>query len=123
MTVVLPSAIHDMRLDTFSASPLVVTQGDIVNLQATITNLGNVDESKARVNYRDTTDGPVLFGQNFAINAGDTFVGDVKQWDTSTATIGEHVLKAHVRPTSGFVDEDPSNNGIFMTVTVNPPSP
>jgi len=123
VTIELPSAIHDMKTDAFSVSSLVVTQGDIVDLQATMTNLGNVDESKARINYRDTTDGVNLVGQRFAINAGDTFVGDVKQWDTSTASIGDHVLKAHVRPTAGFVDDDPSNNDIFVTVTVNPPSP
>jgi len=118
----LPSEIHDMSNDAFSVNPLVVTQGDIINFQATITNLGNVDESKARVNYRDTTDGINLIGQNFAINAGDTFVGDVKQWDTGGASIGTHVLKAHVRPSAGFVDADPSNNDIFVTVTVDPPA-
>ena len=113
-----------MRIDSYSLNPLVDTQWEIIKLHATATNVGNVDEQKARINYRDK--GPPntgIAGQRFAINAGDTFVGDVRQWDTTDVPVGTYVLKAHVRPTAGFVDNDPSNNDIFVTVTINPPSP
>jgi len=118
-----PTDIHDMRTDAFSVTPLVVEQGDIINLQATVTNLGNVDESDAKINYRDTTDAVTLFSQKFAINAGDTLVGDVKQWDTSGASIGTHEIKAKAKVTNGFVDDDPSNDNILVTVTINPSLP
>jgi len=49
-----PSAIHDMKVDAFSV-PLVVTQGDLVDLQATITNVGTADEGKVRIAYRDSS--------------------------------------------------------------------
>jgi len=117
-----PTEIHDMRADMLDANPLVVTQGDIINFQATITNLGNVDEEKARIGYRDTlTETRIGAQYRIQIDAGETVVGSVIQWDTTDAILGDHVIRANVRPTGGFVDEDPSNNDIFVTVTINPP--
>ncbi len=111
-----------MRVDTYSVSPLVVTQGDIVDLQATITNAGTADEGKTRIIYRDTLTHTAIGAQfQIPVAVGETVVGDVKQWDTTDAILGEHIIRANVRPTGGFVDADPSNNNIFVTVTINPP--
>ena len=83
-----PTDIHDMRVDTFSASPLVVTQGDIVSLQATITNVGNVDEVKVKISYRDTLTATGIANQfNIPVAVGETVVGNVIQWDTTGAIL------------------------------------
>jgi len=117
----LGSAIHDMRVDAFSANPLVVTQGDIVNLQATITNVGTVDEEKVWISYRDTLTSSGIGAQfKISIAIGETVVGDIIQWDTTGAILGDHVLKAKVK-LNGFVDENPSDNVIFVSVTVLAP--
>jgi len=125
VTVQSPSGppLHDMRVDAFSVIPLVVTQGDIINLQATITNVGNVDEVKVRISYRDTLTSSGIANQfNIAVDAGDTVVGNVIQWDTTGAILGDHVLRAKVQLDNGLVDENPSDNEIFVTVTVESPS-
>ena len=110
-----------MRVDTFSVSPLVVTQGDIVNLQATITNVGNVDEEKVSIRYRDTlTQTAIEYQFGIPVAVGETVVGNVIQWDTTGAILGDHVLKAKVR-LIGFVDENPSDDTIFVSVTVLAP--
>ena len=128
VTVTVQSAsgppLHDMRVDAFSVSPLVVTQGDIINLQATITNVGNVDEGKVRISYRDTLTQTGIANQfRIPVDVGETVVGNVIQWDTTGAIIGDHVLRAKVQLDNGLVDENPSDNDIFVTVTVQPPSP
>jgi len=111
-----------MRVDTYSVSPLVVTQGDIVDLQATITNAGTADEGKTRIIYRDTLTMTSIGSQfRIPVDVGETVVGNIIQWDTTGAILGDHVLRVQVKLDTGFVDENPSDNEIFVTVTVEPP--
>jgi len=117
------TGIHDMKVDTYSVSPLVVTQGDLVDLQATITNVGTADEQKTRIIYRDTLTRTTIGAQfKIPVVVGETVVGDIRQWDTTGAILGDHVLRVQVKLDTGFVDVNPSDNEMFVPVTVVLPS-
>jgi len=109
--------VHDMVLVSYTADPIIVQQGDIVDLQATIMNDGNVFEEKTSIRYRDTLTRTAIASQfRIDISPSQTIVGDVIQWDTTGAILGDHVLRAQVK--LQFPDDVPSNNELFITVTV-----
>jgi len=115
-----PPDTHDMVMTAFTADPTTVIQGDIVDLQATIFNAGSVFEDNTSIRYRDTLTRTGIASQfQIDISAGQTIVGDMKQWDTTGAILGDHVLRAKV--TLNAVDENPFDNDMFVLVTVLEP--
>jgi len=112
-----PPAMHDLTIDAFSAKPIIVNQGDIINLQATISNSGTVDEVGALIDYIDATTS-TLIARQFPIPLviGETVIGDIQQWNTTGVAVGDHLITAEAR--SEFIDENPLDNELSVTITI-----
>ena len=118
-----PVSVTDIGLTDISA-PESVTQGDPVNVEVTIRNVGNEDVTDdIEVTLTDEADGGLIGTQTIAggLRPGNSTTLTYN-WDTSGESIGDHTLTA----THLFVDENAANDSRSTVVTVNdvaPPPP
>ena len=115
-----PPTVNDLLIESFTASPLIVNQGEIVDMQATIKNNGTTSIAKSMIFYRDTLTQTGIAAQfRIPLAPGETVLGEIRQWDTTDAIVGDHILRAIAR---GLVtDDNPFNDDKFVLVTVLEP--
>ncbi len=101
------------------SAPSAATQGDAVNVDVLVRNVGNqnvVDDIV--VSLHDDTDGaPIGIPQTVAgLGAGAQATVSFS-WDTNGASLGGHALTA----SQAFTDDDDTNDAGSTTVTLNAP--
>lgn len=108
--------VHDVAITDISA-PSWAVQGDLVSVDVTAANLGDFDEN-FMVTLTDTTDNIEIGSQAVSLAAG-TSTTLTFSWDTTSATIGDHILEA----TASTVPEetDTTNNSKTTTVAIKEP--
>lgn len=119
--VTVESAITDIAISAVDA-PTSVVQGDIIDVNVTVENVGNQDVSAVTVSLTDTppgegtagtvTDSPQTITGGLAAGASTTLTFS---WDTSGASSGDHTLTA----SHELTDDDASNDSKSTTVTVS----
>jgi hypothetical protein len=113
-----PTPIVDVAVTSVDA-PSPVDQGDLVQVDVTVRNVGSEAVGGFDVTLTDLTDGlPVLTQTIDGLTAG-TSTTLTYQWDTTGDSPGDHVLEAGHALTG---DENPSNDAATTTVTVNEPT-
>jgi subtilisin family serine protease len=110
--------VTDIAIVSVSA-PSAATQGDAVNVDVLVRNVGNqnvVDDIV--VSLHDDTDGaPIGIPQTVAgLGAGAQATVSFS-WDTNGASLGGHALTA----SQAFTDDDDTNDAGSTTVTLNAP--
>ncbi len=110
--------IVDVAVTSVDA-PSSADQGDPVDVDVTVRNVGTEDVGGFDVTLTDVTDGsPVLTQTVVGLIAGaDTTL--TYPWDTADEDPGDHTLEARHALTG---DENPSNDAATTTVTVNEPT-
>ncbi len=98
-------------------APGTVTQGDVVDVDVTVENVGNQDvSSDIDVTLVDETDGVTIGTRTISggLAAGESVVLTYS-WDTSNASEGDHTLTA----SHNFSDDDSTNDAKSTVVTVS----
>ncbi len=110
-----PQPVTDIAVTAVTA-PASVTQGDMVNVDVTVKNVGNQGvSSDINVTLTDDTDGVTIGTQTISGGlAADASTVLNYTWDTNGASIGDHTLTArHDLP-----DDNAANDSKSTTVTV-----
>ena len=110
-----PPPVTDVAVTGVTA-PTSVNQGTSANIVVTVRNVGNQSVSSFDVSLQDVTD-------NVAIGTPQTVGGllpgasaqQTFSWNTTTSSLQTHTLTA----THTFADDNPSNNSLSATTTVN----
>lgn len=108
--------VTDIAVTAVNA-PASVTQGDVVSVDVTVENVGNQDVgSDITVTLHDDTDAVSIGSQTISggLVAGESATLTFS-WDTSSASLGDHVLTA----SHNVSDDDSTNDSASTTVTVN----
>lgn len=111
-----PSPVTDIAISEVSASSSV-TVGDIVSVDVTVDNVGNQDvTTDITVTLTDNTDATTIGSEvvSGGLTAGSSTILTYS-WDTSSSTIGDHLLTA----LHDFSDDNSGNDSNSTTVTVN----
>jgi len=114
-SVTVESPLTDIAITAVDA-PSSEVQGDLVDVNVTVKNVGNQDiASDINVTLTDDTDGATIGTQTIsgglAAGASTTLT---YSWDTGIASIGDHTLTA----SHDFTDDNASNDSKSTTVTV-----
>jgi parallel beta-helix repeat protein len=112
-TVTVKEPSHDVAVTAIDA-PSTVGQGDPVFVDVTVENQGTYDESFT-VTLTDTTDNMLIGSQDVILAAGASTTLSFS-WDTTNATIGDHVLEAVASTVEG--ETDTADNSLTTTVNV-----
>ena len=107
--------VTDIAITEITA-PSSVIQGALVDVSVTVKNVGNQDVGAFTVSLYDGLDTLHTWSVTGLIAGGSTTL--TYAWDTTGASISDHVLKA----VSGFPDDDSSNDQKSTVVTVTDPS-
>jgi hypothetical protein len=103
---------------TSVAAPSTAEQGDLVQVDVTVRNVGTEAVGDFDVTFTDLTDGlPVLTQTIAGLTAGASTTLSY-EWNTTDATAGDHLLDAR-HALAG--DENASNDAATAAVTVNEP--
>ncbi len=111
-TSTVQSAVHDVAVTGLNA-PASATVGDGVNVQVTVANTGTFAESTT-VTLTDQTAGTTIGSQVSNVSIGASNVLSFT-WNTSGATLGDHLLKA----TASTVTGETNTGDNALTTTVN----
>ncbi len=112
-----PTPIVDVAVTSVDA-PSSVEQGDTVDVNVTVRNVGTEEVGGFDVTLTDLTDGsPVLTQTIDGLTAGASTTLTY-QWDTAEESYGDHLLEAR----HALSDENASNDAATTTVTVNEPT-
>jgi len=104
--------IHDVAVTAIS-TPSTVEKGDSVSIDVTVENQGTYDET-LDVTLTDDTDTVNIGIQSVTLASGAS--ATVKfSWDTSDATLGDHILRADALLET---DSDPADNTKSIVVSV-----
>ncbi len=107
--------VTDIAVTSVSA-PSSVTQGDMVDVDVTVENVGTEDvASDIDVTLNDDTDAVTIGTETISggLAAGESTTLTYS-WDTSVSSLGDHTLTA----SHDFTDDDGSNNDASTTVNV-----
>jgi hypothetical protein len=97
-------------------APGSVVLGDQIDVYVTVQNTGNQNVSSFNVVLTDSTDGiDIGTTQTVSSLAAGSSTTLTFQWDTSTASLGDHTLEG----SHDLADDDASNDSITAVVTVN----
>jgi hypothetical protein len=110
--------VHDVAVTGIQASSALVLQGDTVNIDVTVQNLGPEQETFDLI-LRDDTDSQEINTISSTIGPNQTLTVGF-QWDTSAASPGLHILSTTVNLGS---DQDTSNDSLTMASPVDVISP
>lgn len=110
-------AVHDVVVTSIQGPSGPAFQGDVLNIDVTVQNLGNVAETFP-VSLHDDTDNKAVNTVSVTLDPGQT-TSIVFQWDTSNASPGPHLLTATATSAS---DQNPGNNSMTNSspITVSP---
>lgn len=115
-TVNVQAEVIDVSITAITA-PDTAEQGDLVDVQVKVKNVGNRDVGSFVVTLGDDTDG-VSIGQqtinSLAPGAEQTLTFS---WDTASVSLGSHTLVA----SHNFSDDDGGNNSLTDAVTITDP--
>lgn len=109
--------IHDVAVTGITASTLAV-KGALLDIAVTVANQGDFDETFT-VTLTDTTDAVTIGSTSVTLAAGQSTSLSFT-WDTTTSTLGDHILKAEADTVAGETNTD--NNTATTTVTIKEPS-
>lgn len=112
-----PDPVTDVAISGVSA-PSSVTQGDVVSVDVTVTNVGNQDVGSFNVSLTDATDGVVIGTQAVGGLLAGASTTLTYSWDTTNSSAGSHTLQAG----HDLVDDNTTNDSASTTVTVNEPT-
>lgn len=116
-TVTVKEPVHDVAVIAMDA-PSEAYQGDSVSVSVTVENQGTYAETTTvtLTDTTDTSDGVQIGSESVTLNAGDS-TSLTFDWDTTDASIGDHILKAE----ASIVPEDTDtvDNSMTTTVTIN----
>ena len=112
-TVAIKEPVHDVAITAIDA-PLEVSKGDVISVSVTVKNQGTYDESTT-VTLTDTTDDVEIGTQSVALSAGASATLSFN-WDTSGATVGDHLLEAKANGVPGEIDIDDNSMTIVVTI-------
>lgn len=112
-TVTVKEPSHDVAVTAVNA-PSEVGQGDVVDVNVDVVNEGTYDETFT-VTLTDTTDGVGIGSEAITLAAGDSKTITFN-WDTSSSTLGDHILKAEASIVEG--ETDTADNSKTATITV-----
>jgi len=104
--------VRDVAVTAVGA-PAVINKGARAFVQVTVENKGTTDETFEMI-LDDSTDAVVIGTQSVALAAGGSLTLDFS-WDTTEATLGEHLLTA----SHSLTDDNLLNNSLGTTVTLN----
>jgi hypothetical protein len=111
--VISCNLIHDLNINSMSSSSSTVTQGESVTIDVTVENQGDYSENFDLV-LDDNIGGQIdSINRNLASGASDTYSFS---WDTSGASLGEHILTATAGPVPG--ESDTGDNSDTLTITI-----
>lgn len=106
------SITHDLAVAAIKA-PLETFQGDLTQVFVTVENQGTSSETTT-VNLYDNTDSRLIGSQSVFLEVGSSTILPFV-WDTTEASIGDHILEAEAIPVVG--EKDIADNS--MTTTIN----
>jgi serine protease len=104
--------VHDVAVLALDA-PSEAYEGDLVSISVTVKNQGTYAEATT---VSLTKNGVPIDSQPVSLNAGDSTIVSF-DWDTTGASIADHILKAEVSTVSG--ETDIADNSLTTTVTIN----
>ncbi len=111
-----PTPLTDIGITGVSA-PSSTNQGNTVNVQVTVQNVGNQDVAASfDVTLNDTTDNVLIGTQSVAGLAAGAVATLSFAWNTTGSSIGSHTLIAR----HNFADDNGANDLGTAVVTVNP---
>jgi hypothetical protein len=112
----MQQTVHDVAITNIQIQGAggTVSQGDTINLDVTVENLGSVSETFP-VGLHDDTDIQVIDTISVTLNTGQISAVSF-QWDTSSASPGDHFLTATVSVAN---DQDASNDSITISSPIN----
>lgn len=110
--------VHDIAITNISV-PASANQGDLVDVLVTVINEGDYNEFGVTVTLTDSTDTKTIGSQTLTLAAKQSSVLTVS-WDTGTASIGNHILKATANTVPGEMDT--SDNALINAITIKDPS-
>jgi hypothetical protein len=108
----LQQTVHDVAVTNIQGPSGPVAQGDVLNINVSVQNLGDGPETFS-VSLHDDTDNKPVNTIPMTLDPGQAALIGF-QWDTSNASSGSHLLTATA---SAANDQNPSNNSI----TISPP--
>jgi len=111
--VAIKEPVHDVAIAAVDA-PLEAISGDIIPVDITVENQGAFSETTT-VSLTDTTDGIEIGSQSVTLAARATEIITFN-WDTATASIGDHTLEATASQVTG--ETDTADNSMAITITV-----
>lgn len=118
LTVPVAAPVTDIAVSSFTLPGQGhVTQGHVVNVGVTMTNVGNQNvASSFDVTLRDATDGVTIgtLTVNGLAAGASRFL--TFSWDLTSSSLGDHALIA----TQSLTDDNAANNQQSATITVNP---
>jgi len=114
--VLPPTPVHDVAVTNIQA-PSSVIKGEIASVQVTVANEGTFNETFA-VSLTDTTDGITIGSSSLSLAAGASQVLTFN-WDTSTSSIGSHIIKAEASAVEG--ETDTADNSKTTVIEVKEP--
>jgi len=109
--------VHDVAVTDISA-PSWVVKGDVASINITTSNEGTYEET-ITVTLTDATDGVTIGSEVVILTAGSSETLTFS-WNSTEATIGDHILNASVSIVEGEIDI--ADNSKTTTVTVKEPS-
>ncbi|MCG2711102.1 MAG: S8 family serine peptidase [Candidatus Omnitrophica bacterium] len=112
--VTVQEPVHDVAVAAINA-PLQAYQGDVVSVPVTVENQGTYTET-ITISLTDTTDNNLISSQNVSPNAGASATV-LFDWDTTDASIGEHILKGEAGIVDGEIDT--ADNTMTTAATIN----
>jgi hypothetical protein len=116
-TVTVATLLEDLAIAMVSAPPSV-EQGDIIDVDVRVDNVGNQDVGPFDVDLTDTTDSLVIGTQPVPILPGGATTTLTYSWNTTDASIDTHSLQA----THNFSDDVDTNDTGTATVEVREPA-
>jgi subtilisin family serine protease len=108
-----PIAVHDIAVTSIVA-PSWVVEGNLVSVNVSVTNEGTYDKGFT-VTLTDTSDDVGIGSETVTLVAGASTTITFS-WNTTDATLGDHVLNATASGVSG--ETDTADNSVTGTVTV-----
>ncbi|MDD5669695.1 MAG: S8 family serine peptidase, partial [Candidatus Omnitrophica bacterium] len=113
-TITVKDAVHDVAITAIN-SPLEAGKGDSVSIPVTVKNQGAYAETTL-ITLTDITDNVSLGSQTLALNV-DASTSVLFNWNTSSASLGNHFFRADAGVVSGETNTD--NNSMVTTVGTN----
>ncbi len=109
---------HNVKVSLLTAEPETVTQGDVIDITATIENTGIVQDNVAVEISADTT---ILNQQSITLDSGQ--ISNITfSWNTSDVDPDMHTITIVIDPENEIWEENRADNTASVEVQINPPS-